>query len=259
MNEIALLVSLLSLALVLVVWLRVTRLERQMVERGSALREEMTARDSDLFCELENLLTLYRALDPRRSIPATRGWAASPDFLVLLADHAATTRPRVVVECGSGVSTVVLARVCERNRRGHVWSLEHLPHLAERTRGWLAEQGLSDFATVLDAPLVTGVANGAAQPWYATDGLPDSAIDMLIVDGPPGSTASQARYPAGPRLFPRLAADGVVFLDDSHRHDERAVLQRWRAEFPDLSVSTPPCEKGAAVLRRERAAAKVAR
>jgi hypothetical protein len=190
-------------------------------------------------------------------LPPTRGWAASPDFLAVLARHAAAG-PRVIVECGSGASTVVLARACERNGRGHVWSLEHLPDMAERTRAWLAEQGLADYATVIDAPLVPQALAGHAGVWYSTDELPDLPIDMLVVDGPPGSSGRLARYPAGPRLFPRLSMHGSVFVDDFHRPDERAIVARWQQEFPALALTSVPCEKGAVVLSRQGVPAEVA-
>ena len=163
------------------------------------------------------------------------------------------TGPRVIVECGSGASTVVLARACERNGRGHVWSLEHLPDMAARTRAWLDEQGLERYATVIDAPLVPQGPDGPTRLWYAVEGLPDLPIDMVVVDGPPGVTAgSLARYPAGPRLFPRLSEDGAVFVDDADRPDERAMVLRWQQEFPLLVPTTEPCEKGAVVLTCRR-------
>ena len=72
------------------------------------------------FRQFEPLQALYADLRLDRSLPATRGWAASPDFLILLARHVLARRPHVIVECGSGVSMIVLARCCERNKHGHV-------------------------------------------------------------------------------------------------------------------------------------------
>ena len=55
---------------------------------------------------------------------------------------------------------------------------------------------------------------------------------MLVIDGPPQAAGTQARYPAGPLLFPRLAPGAAVYLDDAARSDEQAILRRWRSEFP---------------------------
>jgi predicted O-methyltransferase YrrM len=244
-------VSLLSLAAALLALHRT---------RGSALgrrvapvvRDAVARGELDSFRQLEALIGLYRDLEPRRPFPPMGGWAASPDFLALVLRHAAAG-PRVIVECGSGASTVVLARACERAGRGHIWSLEHLPDMAARTRGWLAEQELERYATVIDAPLIPQGPDGPTRFWYAVEGLPDLPIDMVVVDGPPGTTpGSLARYPAGPRLFPRLSEHGVVFVDDADRPDERAMVLRWQQEFPLLEPTTVPCEKGAVVLTRRR-------
>src|SRR4029453_6873879 len=87
--------------------------------RVLALEEHITSlRNVDLwrhFRQLEALVGLHAILRPDRDLPETRGWSASPDFLLGLVAHAMATRPRVIVECGSGVSTVLLARCLSLN------------------------------------------------------------------------------------------------------------------------------------------------
>jgi hypothetical protein len=46
-------------------------------------------------------------------------------------------------------------------------------------------------------------------------------IDLLLVDGPPGSLGEMARYPALHVLESQLASNAVVILDDADRPDER--------------------------------------
>jgi predicted O-methyltransferase YrrM len=203
---------------------------------------------SSLFRQLEALIALYVDLGLNRSLPSTRGWAASPDFLRALAAHVLRTRPQIVVECGSGVSTVVLALAL--NGSGHLYSLEHLSQYAEETRAELARHGVAERATVLEAPLRECVLPSGTWGWYTADGLPKERFDMLVVDGPPGSTGPLARYPAGPLLFGRLAEHGVIFVDDVGRADERAAVDRWLAEDPTLVLDVVSCEKGCVVVRR---------
>jgi predicted O-methyltransferase YrrM len=200
----------------------------------------------------ELLFGLYIDLGLTKSLPGTRDWAASPDFLAELVRHALSAKPRTVVECSSGTSTVVLARCMQMNGGGKVYSLEHDPVYARQTRDQLSRHGLSEFAEVVDAPLQAMALDGADWTWYATGALPASLeIDMIAIDGPPKTTGPLARYPAGPVLFPQLAPQAAVFLDDSDRPDETAILQRWRQEFPTLAQSKRFCEKGCAVLARE--------
>lgn len=204
-----------------------------------------------LYAQLESLAALDRTLAMTMPLPPMRGWAGSPDFLWHVAQHLLKHPPRTVVECSSGVSTVIAARCCQLNGTGHVYSLEHEEEYAEKTRMMLKERGLEDWATVLDAPLARA-ADGLV--WYE-DRLPAQAdkIDVLVIDGPPKATAAMARYPALPRLARKLADDVTIFLDDANRPDERLAVERWAKEYPDLQVSQRNAEKGLTVLTRRPA------
>jgi predicted O-methyltransferase YrrM len=215
------------------------------------LRERSQHDNTTLFRQLEALQGLYAELDLKLSLPPTRGWAASPDFLLELVRHTRANRPLTVVECSSGASTLVLARCLQLNGAGKVLSLEHDPYYAAQTRQQLLRHGLQDWAQVLDAPLQPYALADESWPWYDLSELPANlAIDLLVIDGPPQVTRAQARYPAGPVLFPRLNPGGQVFLDDASRIDELAILQRWQHEFPSLLHATRVCEKGCAAITK---------
>jgi predicted O-methyltransferase YrrM len=215
-----------------------------------AMKDDSRQEHASLFRQLEALQGLYISPGLQRALPLTRGWAASPDFLQELAAHALDEKPLCVVECSSGTSTLVLARCMQINGAGKVYSLEHDPAYARRTRRQLELHGLADWACVIDAPLLTQTFGDHRQPWYDCSGLATSqAIEMVVIDGPPQATSEAARYPAGPLLFPRMAPGAAIFLDDAMRPGERAALQRWATEFPELEISSLPCEKGAAMLR----------
>jgi predicted O-methyltransferase YrrM len=177
-----------------------------------------------------------------------RGWAGSPDFLLKTAEEALRNKPKRVMECSSGVSTVVLARCLQLNGAGHVFSLENSPEFAIKTREMLKQYGLSEWATVIDAPLVN---HSTTTPWYDETAIPQDlqAIDMLIVDGPPATTAPLARYPALPRLQPRMAETCTIMMDDADRTEEIEILKRWKIEFPQFEQTHLQCEKGLVLLR----------
>src|SRR5471032_2341070 len=218
------------------------------------LRHSVAQQSATLYRQLEALQALQLELKLPHSLPPLRGWAASPDFLLELVWHAQDAQPRTVVECSSGASTLVLARCMQMNGGGKVYSLEHDPVYAAKTRANLQRMGLSEYAEVLDAPLVPFRSGAESWSWYRHEVLPqDLRIDLLAIDGPPMDTSPLARYPAGPALFGRLAANGAVFLDDAARAEETAVLQRWQREFPQFGQSLLDCEKGCAVLRRSAA------
>lgn len=201
------------------------------------------------FAQAEALMGLYLELGFKTGLPPTRGWAASPDFLLDVAQHALRRKPNVIVECSSGVSTLVLARCAQLSGVGHVYSLEHDEAYAKQTIENLSRHSLSDFATVIHAPLRLQSIDAKDWHWYALDEFPvDKGIDLLVIDGPPSQSDPLARYPAGPMLFHRMAVQGIVYLDDAARPGEQAIIERWQAEFGFRPVRQPRCEKGCAVL-----------
>ncbi|WP_326539109.1 class I SAM-dependent methyltransferase [Pseudorhodoferax sp.] len=249
---------LLAIFVVLVANLAVSALLLRKVRRldkrtWSWAQEQSRAFDNN-YRQMESLLALYAELRPAASLPGTRGWAASPDFLLHIVRAANEHKPAVIVECSCGTSTLVLARACQLNGIGHVYSLEHEPQFAEITRGHLRRHGLDAWATVLDAPLATSPLTQT--PWYTNLALPNQPIDMLIVDGPPGALAPHARHPAGPHLFDRLARGGRIYMDDMVRASEQETVMRWLQEFPGLQRTDLPAEKGACVLRMTGQAAR---
>jgi len=203
-----------------------------------------------LYHQLQAYDSLMRLIQPVAPLPLLRGWAASPDLLLLLARHVKKYRPGAILECSSGSSTLVMARCCQMNGSGHVYSLEHDAHFAEQTREGLAEQGLEEWASVIHAPLVSTGESG--QPWYDLSRLavPEGGFEMLVIDGPPATTAKHARYPALPQLDKMLKQGARVFLDDARRGEEKQILKRWQQELPHYSQEWLPLDKGAAVLTK---------
>lgn len=201
-----------------------------------------------LFKQFQAYDGLKQLIEPSRPLPLLRGWAASPDLLFLLAQDVLKHKPQALLECSSGVSTLVLARCCQLNGSGHVYSLEHDERFAQETCGRLADHGLGTWATVIHAPLIPAGESG--QPWYDLDRLiaPSGGFDMLVIDGPPASTASLARYPALPRLDKLLKSGARIFLDDARREGEQQALGRWKTEFPNYSQVSLNLDKGCAVL-----------
>jgi predicted O-methyltransferase YrrM len=202
------------------------------------------------FRQMEALLSLRDLLDLKAPLAPTRNWAASPDLLLGLAQLIEREQPRVILECGGGTSTVVMASVV-RKYGGRVITLEHLPEFRDATRAALETHGLD--ADVRLAPLteIPGLTfNGERFRWYDPAALADlPEIDLFFIDGPPEATGRYARFPALPLLWSRASQQVSVVLDDTVREDEQAISDAWSETF-DLASEAWPLEKGARVLRR---------
>jgi hypothetical protein len=191
-------------------------------------------------------------LPPGDLVPATRVWAASPDLLVVLVDLVITERPSLVLECGSGASTLWLALAMRRfGIDGRIVALDHDPVFGTKTRDLLARHGVADLAEVRDAPLENFSLGDQAYSWYARKAWEDlTGIDLLFVDGPPATTGHQARYPALPLLAGSLSSVATAVLDDLVVPDMQEVLQLWLDAYPEFNSEILPLEKRAAILRR---------
>ena len=219
---------------------------------GARVEREVKAEIKQTFRQLEALQNLNAVLPPSDLVPATRVWAASPDLLVVLVDLVVTERPSLVVECGSGASTLWLALAMRRfGVEGRIVALDHDAVFGTKTRDLLVRHGVSDLAEVRDAPLESFTLDDQSYQWYARKAWEDLAgIDLLFVDGPPATTGHQARYPALPLLAGSLSPLATAVLDDLVVPDMQKVLRLWLDAYPDFGSEILPLEKQAAVLRR---------
>jgi predicted O-methyltransferase YrrM len=228
---------------------RVDRLSRSLVDGGPGV--EPTAS----FLQMEALLALYYAIQPGRELPPSDGWSAMPDILLVLHNEIRRERPNVVLECGSGRSSVTMGYALRRQGHGRLVSLEHDAGYALKTRRLIADHGLEDIVEVIDAPLRTIAVGGEEHQWYDLSGLAVDTIDLVFVDGPPGGTGPRARFPALPLLSDRLPVGSVIVVDDYVRSDEKDMVAAWLAADPAWTVEDVAVERGGAILRRVEVAA----
>lgn len=186
----------------------------------------------------EQLISLLKFTAP---IPPTRGWVASPDLLLTMVDIIRTHKPRLVVELGSGVSTLVIAKAGAKK----LISIDNSDEFATKTRSMLKEHGVRGVE-VRVAPL-TPHASGV--DWYDTSKLSDiKNIDLLFIDGPPGSNNLDARRPALTELLTRLSPKAVIIMDDVNRPAERELAEAFVKALPSHVLTIHHHEKGTAVI-----------
>lgn len=196
---------------------------------------------SDSYYQSEAYAQLLQLLDFKSSLPATRGWVASPDLLLTIYETISRTKPALVVELGSGVSTLVAAKSGAKK----VVSLDGSKEYAEKTREMLKEHRVRGvdvrFAALL--PYVNGLT------WYDISTIKDlKKIDLLIVDGPPGNNNAESRYPALKEFKDKLSPKAIVILDDVKREGERKLAEDFAAALPNHELTILNHEKGTAII-----------
>jgi glycosyltransferase involved in cell wall biosynthesis len=203
------------------------------------MRKEQRRLEANLQAEfqLRDMLAASESSKPEAAItPLNPGWQLSSQAMQEVVRHVLVDQPKVVVECGSGGSTMWIGRALRRLGDGRLISLEDSAEWVAIVTGLLQHEGLSNVG-VRHAPMEPIQVAGHEQPWYSVSALTDiEGIDLLLVDGPPGHTNKLARYPAVPALRDKLRPGATVMLDDCHRRDEKETLRRWLAEVPGLSL-----------------------
>lgn len=134
-------------------------------------------------------------------------WAATPELLA----HLWGKCNGRVLECGSGLSTLVMATKCE------VTALEHEPAWASYTQEMLSRHGLT--ADIACKPLKDG--------WYDFAG---GSYDTLVIDGPPRLKGNRAI------AMERVKAPLVIWddyesgLDNPAIYDGETQFAVWEAD-----------------------------
>jgi len=167
-------------------------------------------------------------LSPALARELVYGWAnekmsASEEFLQAIFRYACES-PGPILECGSGLSSLVLG--CAAQRTGQkVWSLEDDPFWVSVVRSALNRFEI-DAVEVCASPL----RNYGDYEWYdpPRPRLP-ADFALVICDGPQGTTPG-GRYGLMPVLGQHLRSGCVILLDDATRDGEQQVLARWRDE-----------------------------
>ena len=208
---------------------------------NAAISKESKALHWQSYRQSEALVQLFALLKFTAPIPPTRSWAASPDLLLTLVDLVRKHQPRLVVELGSGLSTLILAKSGAKK----IISIDHSEEFAEQTRAMLKAHGVRGVQVRVAGlkPHISGV------DWYDTSELSDlKKIDLLIIDGPPGSKNTDTRKPARPELINRLSPRAVIVIDDVNRQGERELAEAFAKALPTHVLTIFPHEKGTAVI-----------
>jgi len=228
------------------------------IDMQSNLGTNLDDKFENQFLQTESLLAIYKRLPNLKLLPPTRGWAGSPDFLAKISELILKEKPCLILETGSGVSTIIIGAALEANNKGKVISLDHNEFYSKVTKGNIELNEIADRTEVIYSDLVEYNINGQNWKWYEINPLEFSEkIDMLIIDGPPGSTQPLARYPAVPLLFQYFSDSITILLDDSNRIDESTITQKWKAFLEENNFTTTITtfdhfEKGLAVIKANR-------
>ncbi|WP_447955852.1 class I SAM-dependent methyltransferase [Vreelandella sp. EE7] len=208
-----------------------------------------------VYSQIESLFWLQKKMKIQGSLPPLRGWAASPDVLLKLHTYIIKSKPKLIVEFGSGASTIVIADALRQNGFGLLVSIEHSVDFGKDTLSLLNYEFLDPWVDFRIGELESWNSyhmnvreKEKPSKWYPESVLSNiEGVDLILVDGPPASTCQFARYPALPTLFEKLSDNAQIWMDDTARRDEKAVCQRWADDY-EFDLKFFSLEKGLGIL-----------
>lgn len=151
-------------------------------------------------------------------------WSAREEYLAACIEQALKSHG-AILECGSGLSTIVLAAIA-KNQGRILWVLEHNDWWADKISYLLEKFQLN--ASISVKPL----KDYGDFCWYdAPLAIMPAVFSLIICDGPPNKSTKGGRYGLVPVMQERLSSGCVFLLDDANRQAELDIARRWAEEL----------------------------
>lgn len=161
--------------------------------------------------------------------------ALRPIIINLIINDIIINRRKVVVELGSGVSSLILAQAIKS------YNIDCTFYSVEQDNGWIEflrekaiAEGLLEYVHFIHAPVNPTVKDS----WYDEQVLRErlahaGKVDSLIVDGPIAyqKNTKKSRGHALGFFYPLLNKQCFVLLDDVDRLNERLFMWDWGRKY----------------------------
>ena len=164
-------------------------------------------------------------VDTNTVLPRPNAWTLDGAAIATLCEILENKKPVMVVELGSGLSTLIIGSFLKKNG-GKLISIDHDHDFASATRSYVSQNNLGDIVEIRVAP-VAPLDGVSGDLWYRQSEFNDiDSIDFLLVDGPPKPIDPVIRRHALPMLFEKLSKNADILLDDTNREGELRIYRR---------------------------------
>jgi hypothetical protein len=238
----------------------------------SSIRKEVTnaTKQLEAFLGIQNYFNTGTLPDLSTE---THTWPISPDFALYMMELLELHSYDMVIEFGSGVSTVLIAKTQAQmvsRKPGQPAmvqvAFEHLEQFHSQTLASLTLANLAQNVQLLHTPLEPWLAaNGQTYSFYSCNEVlaslasqyqPHGLRILVLIDGPPSNAGKHARYPAAPIVLTHFASAHVdLLLDDFVREEEQEIARRWQEELTangrKFTTTTRKLEKNACLISIE--------
>ncbi|MBB2403539.1 hypothetical protein V8U24_17000 [Escherichia marmotae] len=207
------------------------------------IKKELDAKLNKSVRHVESFISIQQYLTHGDCITGFHGWPISPDMGVFLLEKIRERNYDAIIEFGSGVSTLLIAKglmafnLFKDNEDKCFISFDHDEYYFANTQNMLAYHGVESMVDLHLAPLKEWSDSTGRYKYYSCEDvlielakrLRDGPKRLLVlVDGPPGNTCANARYPALPFMSHFISNHEIDWvLDDAYRDEEKLTAELW--------------------------------
>jgi Methyltransferase domain len=127
-----------------------------------------------------------------------------------------SNKPRIIIEFGSGCSTLMFARALADNGSGHLYSIDASEPFLQRTESYIPEN-LKRYVSLSYSEIEIGEMYGESVMWHRS--VPDVSADLVYLDGPDYHDFS---------VDIETQADGVLLESKATEHYTILIDGRWK-------------------------------
>ena len=164
-------------------------------------------------------------------------WAAGPEFICHISNEICINNRRSIVEFGSGVTTIMLARLAKTN------SIDLKITTIDQSQEWqgivkqiAVHDGVDQYINFVHNPIKHGIYGNIAEIQQRIF-IKEDRFDCVIVDGP-ASGHEFTRLESLPIVRDYLCNSFVIFLHDTDRNEEKLLAADWAKRLPNVDLAS---------------------
>jgi len=210
--------------------------------------------------QIEAFVSIQNYLTTGESISGFHGWPISPDIGLFLIEKIRERQYDLIIEFGSGTSTILISKAFNKEKKSSnfketddlkklvspILTFEHSAKYLKETKIALAANRNPSNVALIHAPLIDWNDGDINFLFYDCEShIKDLAAEiketkkriLIFIDGPPGGTCPNARYPAIPIIFKHLGMHAIdIVLDDANRPEEKSIISSWKVFWKKRSI-----------------------
>ncbi len=216
--------------------------------------------ERNIITQVNSFLNLHNYFIHGSTPISQGGYPVSSDVALFLVDHLRDNNFDLILEFGSGVSTLMISKVINEEETKFI-SFEHHNGYYEETKKMLALDGVLNKCNLQYSPLEDVKYDGENYLYYScsnalkklSKNTKNNKI-LFFIDGPPESTCKNARMPIIKYIFKYFIDRDITFiLDDFNRPGEKKIIEDFTEGLSSrgipFSARKIETERGLCVLK----------